>query len=184
MDIYEQIERFDRLQDFINNQLPVFAEQVAAADLIALVTNRVVQTGKDFKGKPFKPYSVNTIPAYRFWGKSRTQTAEKEVRKISRARGALSYKKFRELNNLRAGKKNFEFTGEMWRKFSVIRVASGKGKVKVTMGGSSSAAQDKIDENSDREGLSIIEASTKEEQIIQGTTSAWLIRNADEILKI
>lgn len=184
MDIYEQISRFEQLRDFIKNQLPVFAEEIAAADLVALVSNRVTQTGLNYLGAPFKPYSTKTVAAYRFWGQSRTQAAEKEVRRISRARGALSVVKFRKLNNLRTDKKIFEFTGEMWSRFGVVKATSGGGKVSIKIGGRSSASQLKIDENSDREGISIIENSRSEEIIIQKTTSAWLERNAEEILVI
>jgi len=182
MDIYDQIRRFDELSSYITNELPVFAQQVAANDLAALVTNRVVQKGENYKGSPFSAYSTNTVAAWRFWGKSRTQAAEKRVRALSRARGALSYKGFRELNNLETSKKNFEFTGEMWRKFGIVRVDISGQRFTVSLGGTSPAAQDKIDENSAREGISIIEANEREEAIVQASVNGWLNRNADRIL--
>ena len=167
---------------YVTNELPVFAQQVASNDLAALVTNRVVQTGKNFKGGSFSAYSSKTVAAWRFWGKSRTQAAEKKVRAVSRAKGALSYQEFRELNNLKTDKKNFEFTGEMWRKFGIVRVDVSGQRFKISLGGTSTVAQDKIDENSNREGISIIEASTREEQIVQNTVQGWITRQADRIL--
>lgn len=182
MDIYEQIRRFDELSSYITNELPKFAQQVAANDLQALVANRVIQKGENYLGVPFSAYSRNTVAAWRFWGKSRTQAAEKRVRALSRARGALSYTDFRELNNLETAKKNFEFTGEMWRKFGIVRVDISGQRFTVSLGGTTPAAQQKIDENSAREGISIIEATPREEQLVQAAVNGWLNRQADRIL--
>lgn len=182
MTIREQIEAFEELIQFIENELPKYAETVAASDLAALIANRVINRGENYKGASFKPYSANQIPAYRFWGKSRNQSAEREVRKRSRARGVLSYVEFRELNRLKANKKNFEFTGEMWRKFGVIRSTYSDGRFKITIGGQTPSVQLKIDENSDREGISIIEASQSEIDLITRTTQEWLTAQANRIL--
>lgn len=182
MDIYEQIRRLDELTAYVTNELPIFAQQVAANDLAALVTNRVVQKGENFKGSGFSSYSSKTVAAWRFWGKSRNQTAEKKVRAKSKAQGALSYVEFRELNNLKTDKKNFEFTGEMWRKFGIVRTNISGQDFTISLGGTSPASQTKIDENSAREGISIIEASGTEEIIVQNTVSGWLDRQADRIL--
>jgi len=75
LSIERQIEDLEKLNDFLKNQLPVFSQQVLASDLIALVANRVVQKGQNFKGGSFSPYSSKTVAAWRFWGKSRTQAA-------------------------------------------------------------------------------------------------------------
>lgn len=182
MDIREQIARFENLIQFVDNELPRFAEQVLATDVIALVTNRVVQKGQNFKGGSFSPYSSKTVAAWRFWGQSRTQAAEKRIRAISKARGALSYKEFRELNGLKANSKNFEFTGEMWRKFGIVRRARLAEKFVISIGGTTSSAQKKIDDNSAREKISIIEASKKEEAIAEKAALAWLTQNAQRIL--
>lgn len=182
MTIREQIERLDELIDFVENELPNYAHRVAANDLAALIAKRVIETGTNYKGAKFSAYSTNKVPAYKFWGKSRNQTAEKKVRKISRARGALSYSEFRGLNNLLTTNKNFEFFGEMWKKFGVVSYTNNGGNFRVTLGGQTTTAQKKIDENSNREGVSVIEASQREINIIAATTQAWLERQADRIL--
>ena len=181
-DIYEQISKFDELINFVENQLPEFAKQVLSADLVALVTNRVVQRGEDYTGVRFSAYSVTTVAAYRFWGKSRTQAAEKIIRAKARAKGALSYKEFRGINNLKTDKKNFEFTGEMWKKFGVIRSVVSGSKFTVSIGGTTTASQNKIDDNSQREGLSIIEASDDERDLVSRTTEDWISQHANRIL--
>lgn len=183
MDIYSQIARFDDLILFIQNELPNYAAEVAANDLVALITNRVTIEGKDQNGNSFSSYSTNPIAAGKLWGKSRTQEAERKVRALAKARGALSYKEFREINNLKTDKKNFEFTGEMFRKFGVVRNSSGPdGAFTVTMAGLTSEAQMKLDENSEQEGQSIIEASEEEKEIIALTLQSWFDENANRIL--
>jgi len=180
--IEEQIERLEALENFVETQLPVYARQVLANDLVSLVTNRVVQRGENFKGTFFSSYSSKTIAAFRFWGKSRNQTAERKVRALSRAKGVLSYKDFREINNLKSSKKNFEFTGEMWRKFGVIRVETDTNSFSVKIGGTTTASQNKIDDNSEREGISIIEANDFERKLAEKGTSTWIETNAERIL--
>ena len=178
MDIRDQINKFDALIDFVENELPSFAENILAIDLIALVTNRVVQKGENYLGGSFSPYSTTTVAAWRFWGKSRNQTAEKKVRAISRARGALTYTEFRTLNKLKTNKKNFEFTGEMWRKFGIVKAT----KTVIQIGGTTSVAQQKIDDNSEREGLSIIEANFDEITLARSSALDWLTDQANRIL--
>lgn len=179
----EAAERFDELIDFVRNTLPGIAERVAATDLVALITNRVVQKGLDFNGASFSSYSTTDIPAYKFWGKSRTQSAEAKLRDLSRQKAKLSYATFRALNNLKTDKKNFEFTGEMWRKFGVISRSASGNNFKISLGGTTTAAQQKIDDNSAEEGLSIIENNSAEEAIIQQSIQDWLTQQAQRILQ-
>lgn len=182
MDIYEQIRRFDELIAFVQNELPKYATEVAANDLVALIVNRVINTGKDADGNLFSSYSDNPIAAGKLWGKSRTQAAESKVRALAKAKGALSYKAFRELNNLKTDKKNFEFTGEMFRKFGIIREAGNGSNFVITLGGTTEEAQRKIDANSAQEGADIIAPSKSEEEFIKTSLADWLNYNADRIL--
>jgi hypothetical protein len=178
----EQAERIGELRLYIAQELPLYALRVAGADLVALITNRVVQRGEDANGAKFSPYSRNTVAAWRFWGKSRTQAAEAKVRALARARGALSYEEFRRINNLNTNIKNFEFTGEMWRKFGVIANTSDGQRFRISLGGTTPAAQRKMDDNSDREGISIIEANEQEEAAVQGSVQVWIDQQANRIL--
>lgn len=182
MDARDQIRKIKELQRYVNTELPILASRVLAQDLVALVTNRVVQRGENFRGGKFSPYSTKTVPAFRFWGLSRTQSAEKKVRQLSRQKSVLTYQRFRQINNLKTGVKNFEFTGEMWRKFGIVRNNSGNGNFSISIGGTTTASQKKIDDNSKREGLSIIEASEKEKNLVQQTALGWITRQANRIL--
>lgn len=199
MSVEEQIKRLEDLINYVEKELPLYVERVIASDLAALVANRVTQKGEDFKGGSFSPYSTVKIPSRFFWGKSRNQTAETKVRAFTAAEakanraakksggakvgGALSYADFRKLNNLKTDKKNFEFTTEMWRKFGVVYSnSSAGGTFNVKLGGLSTEAQRKIDENSAKEGYSIIEANEKERNIAQRTAGMWLDDTANRIL--
>lgn len=182
MTIREQIQRITDLIEFIEIGLPELAETVLAKDLAALVSDRVIQDGENYLGGSFKPYSTKTVAAFRFWGKSRTQAAERKVRERSRARGAMSYTEFRNINNLNTGKKNFEFTGEMWRKFGPVKTVKQEGGFKTSIGGTTEDAQRKIDENSAAEGYSIIEANDEEREVSEEGAAQWLIFNSNRIL--
>ena len=192
MDIYSQIQKLEELKSYIATELPVFAEQVLANDLTTLVAKRVIETGVNHLGAPFKGYSTNPIPAYKFWGKSRTQAAEKKVRALARqaakdkakakASSALSYKEFREINNLKTDKKNFEFTGTMWQEFNIVSTSRTETSFRVSMGGTTTDAANKIESHSEREGVSIIEANEAERALAQKATSVWLDEAAERIL--
>lgn len=182
MTVREQIERLDRLIEFLENELPTFSEQVLAADLVALITNRVVQKGEDHTGSKFKAYSTKQVAAFRFLGKGRNKGADAKVKKIIKSKGGLSYAGFRQLNNLNTNVKNFEFTGSMWRKFGVVKKTEAFNVFVISMGGTTGDSQDKIDSNSNREGISIIEASFIEQDIVRDTAGEWLEETIKRIL--
>jgi hypothetical protein len=184
MTLQEQIAHIDRLILFIETELPRYVETVAATDLAALIADRVITTGEDKDGAKFSPYSTNPDNAKNYVGKSRNQSAERKVKALQRAGTALSYKTFRELNNLQSDFKRFEFTGEMWKKFGVIRATLTAERFHIIIGGTTPEAQDKIDSNSDYENQSIIEASRAEVLIVEKTSFYWLEDQSKRILAV
>lgn len=146
----------------------------AGKDFVALISQRVIQSGKTAQGGSFTPYSTKQVPAFYYFNKSRTDTAEKKVRAKAKKKELLSYKEFREVNNLMATKKNFEFTGEMWRKFDVKGVSVNDNLVQVTIGGTSKASEDKIELMSTLENKSIIEPSQAEKAIVGNYLKTWI----------
>ena len=70
----------------------------------------------------------------------------------------------------------------MWKKFKVISVTKRKGSFSIKIGGSTPASEQKIEENSDREGISIIENNKKEEQLIQQSAKDWYELQVNRIL--
>ena len=186
MDIRKQIERLDQLIEFVENELPRFAENVLAVDVIAQVFDRVTSTGESHTGALFTAYSTQDIPAFRFWGKSRTQTAEDKVRALARDKNkrkrVLNYQKFRDINGLNSDKKTFEFTGDMWSSLGVIETVKTATGFTTRIASKTKSGQEKIEVNSEREGLSIIEANEVERALAQQGAKEWLEDNANRIL--
>jgi hypothetical protein len=147
----------------------------AGLDLVALVTNRVVQTGKDSKGSLFSPYSTNQVPAFLYFGKSRTGGGEARVRAAAKKGQRISYRDFRVLNNLNPGPKNFEFTGLMWRGFGVVKTEKTADGVRVVLGGTNTVSDERITKNTERENKSIIQPSQQELAIISRNLQQWFL---------
>ena len=63
----------------------------------------------------------------------------------------------------------------MWRKFGVVNTIVTGNSIKIVLGGRTTAAQDKIDWNSEREGRSIIDSSQQELKFFQ--------KRIDEVLQ-
>lgn len=173
MTISELQDKIARIERRLDSEIEAQGAK-AGADLVALVTNRVVQTGKASDGSNFTPYSDTDVPAYLFYGKSRSGGAEARVRAKGKKKEKISYRDFRELNNLNTAPKNFEFTGAMWRGFSVLNVQRSASGVTVVIGGRNEDSENKMTWNSEREKKSIIRPSRQELAIVRGNLQRWV----------
>lgn len=173
MTLSEFENRLSRIESRLETEVEAQAAR-AGADLVALVTNRVVQTGRDSQGGSFTPYSTKGIPAFFFFGKSRNSAGENAVRAKAKNRQPISYKEFRALNNLNTSPKNFEFTGAMWRGFGVIAITRTPSGVAVTIGGRNEDSAEKIQWGSEHEGKSIIKPSAEEIATVRANLQNWL----------
>ena len=135
---------------------------VAGNSMCAEIANRVINTGKSDTGALFSPYSTKQVPAYLYKGRSRSAGGEARVARAAKERKPISYREFRELNNLPGAPKNFSFTNDMWSHFGVKKVQGTGGKYVLTIGGTTQNAANKIEWLSYQEGKSII-APTKDE---------------------
>lgn len=158
----------------IQDGLPTEVEARAKLDLIALVKDRVVQRGLDKDGQRFSSYSTKKVPAFLYRGRSRSQGAEERVTALGKKGVMLSYKDFREVNNLNSSFKNFEFTGEMWRSINVLETRSTKNQVTVIIGADNQEAADKLQFNSETENVNIIEPSKEEIEVVRKNLEKWL----------
>jgi hypothetical protein len=172
MTITELTQKIERIKSRLDAELSTVAE-VAGKDLAALVTLRVTQRGQASDGAQFTPYSDTLLPAHFYYDKSRNASGEARVRKAGKEKKKISYKQFRVINGLNAAPKNFEFTGEMWRKFSVLSVSRTAQGVMVTIGGATTDAAKKIADNSKREGKLIVAASDSELATVRGNLNRW-----------
>ncbi len=147
----------------------------AGADTAALVENRIVTSGRTAEGGRLSAYSEKQVPAYLYFGRSRTGGGESRVRAKSRQREPISYREFRQLNGLNTGHKNLEFTGEMWQGFGVtgVRLVS-PGVVEVTIGGKNSRTTALLGYHSERENTQITKPSAQESRQIQASIKARL----------
>ena len=156
----------------IESELPQQAE-IAGKDLVALITHRVVQSGKSADGALFSPYSTVPVSAQRYFGKSRTSSAESTIRRKAEKGERVSYRDFRAINNLNTSPKNFEFTGQMWRGFGVLSVQRTSTGAVVEIGGTNSDSEMKMQDNTQRERKSIIAPSAQEIAVVTAKLSAW-----------
>jgi hypothetical protein len=145
---------------------------IAANDLAQQIKLRVTNSGKDAQGGAFTPYSTTQMPSFFYFGKSRNASAEQRVQRSSKK--TLSYKDFRTLNGLETNKKNFEFTGDMWRNFGVVDTKYSNGIVSVTIGGTSDDAANKIAWLSAQEKNNIVEPNATEVQGFQDHLEDWI----------
>ena len=150
-------------------------QQVARAglDLVGLISTRVIQQGKTADGGRFTPYSRDQIPAFFYFNRSRNNSGEQGVRRAAKEKRGVSYAEFRQLNGLKVDFKNFEFTGDMWRNFRVKKVERTGTGYRLTIGGASEDARQKIEWLSDQEGRLIIEPSRQELAFVQGNLTKW-----------
>lgn len=164
--------QIDALKARILAELPTQAK-IAGADLAALIKNRVVQTGRNAEGQAFSPYSEKQVPAYLYYGKSRSAQGENRVRAKAKKREGVSYREFRELNNLNTDKKNFEFTGEMWRGVEVQETKQGAVSVIVISGGSQTV-RDKLRYATEAERINILKPAKEEIKVITDNLGNWM----------
>lgn len=161
MTFQQAFERLERLERELPQRF-ADAARIAALDLAASVSDRVIETGQSATGQRFTPYSTRPMQAWRLWGKSATQVAEQKVRALARQKKTLSYAEFRRLNGRPDNFKNFSFTNAMWRDFGVVNVQVNGTQIEIKIGGKTEQSRRKITENSEREGVNIVEPSADE----------------------
>ena len=168
MNLTAYLANLEKARDRVIADLPAMAK-IAATDLAALVKNRVVQRGENADNVPFSPYSTVEVPAFFYKGKSRNSAGAAAVTALGHQGKKLSYKEFRQVNGLKTDKKNFEFTGEMWRGVQVTDVTASGNTASATIQGGSSASKDRLAFGSSHEHISLLKGSAKEVALVQAT---------------
>jgi len=179
MKINEATERFHRLEQMIKRDLPKFIMERIAHDAVSMIHNRVVMTQKNFMGSKFSAYSTKPLFTTGVTEKSKrvrnsvagSKAARRNLEWITVKSGGKNvalfkleggYAEMRRLEGFSNRYKSFEYTGQMWRGFGVKRQRKTDTEVIVTLGGRNLRSQKLIDENSRREGISIVNISDKE----------------------
>lgn len=184
MNIQETIKQIDKLKQKVKTDLVAQLSQIIAQDIVSVIQKRVRDNGKDSTGASFGKYSTTTmltsgttLKSRRVW---RAVAASKKKRKnlnwVTIKKGGKNirlfelkggYAELRRLEGFSNAVKSFEFTGEMWRKFGIVRTTVTGNGIIFTLGGRTDASQNKIDRNSEREGRSIIDISQSELTFLQ-----------------
>ena len=184
MNIQETIKQIDKLKQKVKTDLVAQLSQIKAQDIVSVIQKRVRDNGKDSTGASFGKYSTTTmltsgttLKSRRVW---RAVAASKKKRKnlnwVTIKKGGKNirlfelkggYAELRRLEGFSNAVKSFEFTGEMWRKFGIVRTTVTGNGIIFTLGGRTDASQNKIDRNSEREGRSIIDISQSELTFLQ-----------------
>lgn len=149
-------------------------------DVLALVKKRVQLTGKDSKGKPFPGYSHAVVPKPFFYGRSRSPGAEQRLK--AKTSWFVSYKEFRDINDLETDFVDLTFTGQMWKRTGVKLIKSTSALTVVELGGRNEDAQNKINWNSKRYGESILTLSKKEEDMVYDAYRAYILKTFKQFL--
>ena len=179
MNIDQVTKQIDKLKQKITVDLVRDFTNIIVQDIIGLIQKRVVEQQKGADGSSFSRYSTRpmftsgtTLKSRRVWnamagtkgkrGSLNWVTIKKGGKNIALFELKGGYAQLRKLEGFGNASKSFEFTGEMWRKFGVIRTTVTANGITITLGGKTEASQNKIDWNSAREGRSIIDISKKE----------------------
>ena len=175
----ESVKRFQKLLRMMNRDLPKFIQERTALNAVTYIERRVQTTGKNYLGNSFKPYSTKPMLTSGTTSKSKAiwnqLASSKESRKnldwvTIKRRGKNirlfelkgGYKEMRRREGLQSGYKDFWFSSMMWRGFGVKGVVRGKGNMVIKIGAKNTETQKKIDGNSAREGVNIINISDQE----------------------
>jgi len=161
--------------------------KVVGVDMVSEIEMRVRDRQRKADNQLFSRYSTSpmltsgtTVKSRRVWQKmASSKTKRRALDWVTIKKGGKNihlfelkggYAQLRKLEGFSNARKSFEFTGEMWRKFGVTNTTIGGGVITFTLGGKTTAAQDKIDWNSEREGVVITEPGKIEIQNLQNQT--------------
>jgi len=158
--------------------------KVVGVDMVSEIEMRVRDRQRKADNQLFGRYSTSpmltsgtTVKSRRVWQKmASSKTKRRELDWVTIKKGGKNihlfelkggYAQLRKLEGFSNARKSFEFTGEMWRKFGVTNTTVGNGVITFILGGKTTAAQDKIDWNNEREGVVITEPGKIEIQNLQ-----------------
>ena len=186
MTLDETVRRLTEFRKKLQGNLVKDLGKIVGVDMVSQIELRVRDTQKNWKGQGFSRYSTRpmltsgeTLRGRKVWRKmANSPTARRKLNWVTIKKGGKNIHLFElkggymQLRQIEFGdstprNKTFEFTGEMWRKFGVTKTVVGDGVIRFTLGGKTTAAQDKIDWNSEREGMNIIAPSKEEEKDLQ-----------------
>jgi len=136
-----------RLAEELTRELPVINEK-AALNAYAMMKNRIINDGTIGENKSLGEYSDNALPSWWFKGKALNKGGEKELIKSLRKENkdgqdpGISYKRWREANNLPTDHKTLSFTGTTLNDVGVTKSITEKDRVITIVGAKNTKNRD------------------------------------------
>ena len=130
-----------------------------------MVRRRIQTEGEDANGSQLGNYSDNPLPTWFFKGKSINASGENTVRKAAKEGNGLSYKDFRDGNNLPTDKVTLTFTGAMWREMDVNIISNNETNTTAQIEPRTERSRKVASYNSERYG-DILALSKEEKQML------------------
>lgn len=165
------------LQEFISSlekvksELELTVRNQAAAlavSALSLIKNRIIQTQTDEKGQPFDAYSSKEYNVSLYEARVLNRAGFESLKKRKKK---ASYYEFRVSQGLTNERKNFEFSGQMWREILPEVVEKTKGNILILIQPTTKYAKEVYKANTDRDGellvLSISEKGIIENSFLQ-----------------
>lgn len=136
-----------RLAEELTRELPIINEK-AALNSYAMMKNRIINDGTIGENKPLGQYSDNPLPSWWFKGKALNKGGEKELIKSLKKENkdgedpGISYKRWREANNLPTDHKTLSFSGTTLNDVGVTKSITEGSKVITIVGAKNTKNRD------------------------------------------
>jgi len=159
LSIEQYLNNLDQFLNVFSNELPVIMSE-GAVQMKTDIQDRIQERGLDGQNAPLKfeggtPYSEKDIPAF-FYKSPKTEklvaSADKYIDEQIDAGEGISYKDWRNANNLQTDHVDLTFTGNMWKGIGLTSVKSGQNIAIVTVSSKDNESEDKLFFNSARYG--------------------------------
>lgn len=167
----------NKIQTQLNAEFPQWANVALGNTALAMLKQRIVNTGTASDGQKYKPYSSK--PTFIGASSFRTKAAANSIFGTPAKRKALEwrkvrghnlailpggYKQIRQIDGSQVTHKSFLRTGEMWLSIHTLGTRpSGQLKFTTTVGSGVELTNKKLEGNSKREGKEILMVSKSEE---------------------
>lgn len=131
MDFREWTQRLGTFIDILERE----REQVMinnAANIMALLQQRIINDRVNASGQPFDTYSRAVVPFWYYGSQETRRDTANALSDLYEKTGYFaSYADWREVNHLIGDNINFSFTGEMWKSMKTVVIDSGKDVISV-----------------------------------------------------
>lgn len=187
MTVKEFEKKSKDLERAITTRMYDIVAAYAGLTMVSQISNRVIDTQTNAKESKFSRYSDKPVLSSgttdrgkHVWNAlASSKTKRRQLEWVTYNGHRLfvvpgGYAEIRRLSGELNTNKNFFWTGEMWKKFGIVKKQRTKSGFRIRLGGRSLASQDKINWNSEREGINIIDVTPEEEKELIGYIDTWI----------